>query len=328
MLHLSFGCWNYDRTRALMDRSVVPDGIDLTYLNMPVEETFFRMLRHQRVRRRRDVAVVVHACPAHGSRAPSSRSRCFPRASSATRRSTSMRDAGIREPKDLIGKRVGCPEYQMTAPVWIRGILSDEYGVPVDSVTYFTGGEEEPEPHGEDEARPAGQHQGPADRSGQDAGGDAARRRDRRALHGAHAVDLSTATAGAAAIRGLSCRWSATTSARPASFRSCTPLRSGARCTRRTAGSRSRCSRRFREAQRRTYEDLRETAALKAMLPWLHAHVEEARREMGDDFWPYGFKPQSRDARDLPALPLRARAVEAPAHTGGDFRAGNDGSRS
>ena len=32
----------------------------------------------------------------------------------------------------------------MTAPVWIRGILQDEYGVPVDSVTYYTGGEEEP----------------------------------------------------------------------------------------------------------------------------------------------------------------------------------------
>src|ERR1700752_3824433 len=46
-LKLSFGCWNYDRTRALMDGSVVPDGIDLTYLNMPVEETFFRMLRHR-----------------------------------------------------------------------------------------------------------------------------------------------------------------------------------------------------------------------------------------------------------------------------------------
>src|SRR5262249_20585514 len=36
------------------------------------------------------------------------------------------------------------PEYQMTAPVWIRGILSDEYQVPVDSVTYLCGGEEEP----------------------------------------------------------------------------------------------------------------------------------------------------------------------------------------
>ena len=32
----------------------------------------------------------------------------------------------------------------MTAPVWIRGILPDQYGVPVDSVTYVTGGEEEP----------------------------------------------------------------------------------------------------------------------------------------------------------------------------------------
>src|SRR5437763_16945538 len=52
--------------------------------------------------------------------------------------------SGIREPKDLIGKRVGTPEYQMTAPVWIRGILADEYAVPVDAVTYCSGGAEEP----------------------------------------------------------------------------------------------------------------------------------------------------------------------------------------
>jgi 4,5-dihydroxyphthalate decarboxylase len=52
--------------------------------------------------------------------------------------------SGLREAKDLIGKRVGNPECQMTAPVRIRGILSDHYGVPVDSVTCVTGGEEEP----------------------------------------------------------------------------------------------------------------------------------------------------------------------------------------
>src|SRR6202045_4550330 len=56
-------------------------------------------------------------------------------------------ESGIREPKDLIGKRVGNPEYQMTAPVWIRGIMSDEYGVPVTSATYLSGGEEEPGRH-------------------------------------------------------------------------------------------------------------------------------------------------------------------------------------
>ena len=45
-LRLTLACWNYDRTRALMDGSVQPDGIDLNYLNLPVEETFFRMLRN------------------------------------------------------------------------------------------------------------------------------------------------------------------------------------------------------------------------------------------------------------------------------------------
>ncbi|MEO5845503.1 MAG: ABC transporter substrate-binding protein, partial [Caldimonas sp.] len=44
----------------------------------------------------------------------------------------------------------------------------------------------------------------------------------------------------------------------------------------------------FVESQRRTYADLQETAALKAMLPWLTAHLEDVRREMGTDYWPYG----------------------------------------
>jgi 4,5-dihydroxyphthalate decarboxylase len=45
----------------------------------------------------------------------------------------------------------------------------------------------------------------------------------------------------------------------------------------------------FKEAQQKTYQDMHETAAHKTMLPWLSAHVEEARREMGNDFWSYGF---------------------------------------
>jgi 4,5-dihydroxyphthalate decarboxylase len=44
----------------------------------------------------------------------------------------------------------------------------------------------------------------------------------------------------------------------------------------------------FQTSQREVYEDLNETAALKVMLPWLTAHIEETRREMGNDFWPYG----------------------------------------
>jgi 4,5-dihydroxyphthalate decarboxylase len=39
---------------------------------------------------------------------------------------------------------VGSPEFQLTACVWIRGILAEHHGVPVDSVTYYTGGQETP----------------------------------------------------------------------------------------------------------------------------------------------------------------------------------------
>jgi 4,5-dihydroxyphthalate decarboxylase len=53
-------------------------------------------------------------------------------------------DSGIRTPADLRGKRVGSPEFQLTAGVWIRGILAEHHGVPVDSVTYYTGGQETP----------------------------------------------------------------------------------------------------------------------------------------------------------------------------------------
>src|SRR5438094_10197747 len=46
-LQLSLACWDYDRTRALADGSVRPEGIDLIYHKLLVEETFFRMLRNR-----------------------------------------------------------------------------------------------------------------------------------------------------------------------------------------------------------------------------------------------------------------------------------------
>src|SRR5947209_17337114 len=46
-LRLTLACWNYDRTRALLEERISVDGIELNYLNLVVEETFFRMLRHR-----------------------------------------------------------------------------------------------------------------------------------------------------------------------------------------------------------------------------------------------------------------------------------------
>jgi 4,5-dihydroxyphthalate decarboxylase len=140
---MTLACWDYDRTRALADGSVQPEGIDLNVLNLHVEETFFRMLRHREFDAA-EMSLSSYTVTAARPESPFIAIPVFP--SRFFRQSCIFVSArsGIREPKDLVGKRIGVPEYQMTAPVWIRGILQDEYGVDPAGVEYFTGGEEEP----------------------------------------------------------------------------------------------------------------------------------------------------------------------------------------
>jgi 4,5-dihydroxyphthalate decarboxylase len=142
-IHLTLACWNYDRTRALAEGRVPVDGVDLTYLNLPVEETFFRMLRYHEF----DVAEMSlssYVMSLFSAAPPFVAIPVFPSRSFRHSCIFINRNSGIGESKDLMGKKVGSPEYQLTAPVWIRGILSDEYDVPVASAKYFTGGQEEP----------------------------------------------------------------------------------------------------------------------------------------------------------------------------------------
>ncbi|MEU0966255.1 ABC transporter substrate-binding protein [Streptomyces sp. NPDC005917] len=142
-LHLTFACGDYDRTRALEEGTVRPDGIDLTYLRLPVEETFFRMMRHQEF----EVAEMSLSSYVLSLRADPGPFVALPVFTSRMFRHGSLychADAGIHAPEDLRGKRIGTPEYQLTACVWMRGILADRHGVPVDSVSYLTGGQETP----------------------------------------------------------------------------------------------------------------------------------------------------------------------------------------
>src|SRR5215470_6973889 len=113
-LRLTFACWNYDRTRALLEERVPVDGIELTYLNLVVEETFFRMLRHQEF----DVAEMSlssYTLSLFKDNPPFIAIPVFP--SRFFRHSCIYihTGSGIHEPKDLMGKRVASPEYQMTA---------------------------------------------------------------------------------------------------------------------------------------------------------------------------------------------------------------------
>ena len=292
-LRMSLACWNYDRTRALMDGTVQPDGIELNYLNLPVEETFFRMLRHQEF----DAAemslssytVSMFREPRPFVAIPIFPSRCF-RHSSIYINARS----GIREPRDLVGKRVGVPEYQMTAPVWIRGILAEYYGVPVNSVTYRTGGEEEP---GRTEKLKLDL---PPDIRVQPIGA----MQTLSAMLASGEIDVlyaarmpSTFATGGGSVRRLfenfpqvEAQYFRDTGIFPI-MHTVVIRRDVYEQNRWVAQSLYKA---FVAAQRRNYDDLYVTAALKASLPWLMAHVEETRALMGDDFWPYGLDRNRR----------------------------------
>jgi len=112
-LRLSLACWNYDRTRALMEERVPVDGVELNYLSLPVERRFFRMMgiRNSTSRRCRSLPT---CCRCFKENPPFIAIPVFP--SRFFRHSCVFinRHSGILEPKDLAGKRVGTPEYQLT----------------------------------------------------------------------------------------------------------------------------------------------------------------------------------------------------------------------
>jgi len=142
-IQLTLACWDYDRTRALQDGRVQVEGVELTYLPLRVEETFWRMLRYQEF----DAAELSMGSYLMARDKGSPRFVALPVFPSRTFRHSCIyvhKDSGIREPKDLAGKRVGVPEYQITMAIWVRGILQHEYGVAPEKMRWFTGGQEQP----------------------------------------------------------------------------------------------------------------------------------------------------------------------------------------
>ena len=286
-LDLSLACWDYDRVRPLMDGTVRPDGINLNFQPLVVEETFFRMLRHQEF----DAAELSMSSYIVSLAKPERPFIAIPVFPSRFFRHSCIyvnADSGIETPHDLIGKRVGSPEYQMTAPVWIRGILAEHYGVPPDRVTHVTGGEEQP---GRTEKLPI---QLPPNFRVERLTGDqtlAAMLRD-------GGIDALVTARKPSTYDGVRVRRLFVDYQRveQAYWRSTGifPIMHVVAIRREVYEANRWVARAllkaFAEAQALTYQGLRETAALKGMLPWFNAHVEDTVDLMGDDFWPYGLQ--------------------------------------
>ncbi len=285
-LQLTFACGDYDRTRALEEGTVRPDGIELTYLRLPVEETFFRMMRH------REFEVAEMSLSSY-VKSLDSEDRPFVALPVYTSRQFRHAgifvhvNSGIEKPEDLRGKVVGTPEWQLTANVWIRGFLADQYGVPVDSVEYRTGGQES---------------SGRIEKAAVDLG-------DRIRIQPIGEGETLSAMLAAGAIDAFQ------GPRVPSSFVPGGPVRRlfadpvaaekeyFARTgifpimhvvvIRRDVYERHRwvaqsLTKALTEAKHKAMAELYDASALRFMLPWLIPGLEEARALLGEDYWSYG----------------------------------------
>ena len=292
-LRLTLACWDYDRTRALMDGTVTPDGIELVYLNQPVEETFFRMMRYREFDCS-EMSLSSYVASLQAENPPFVAIPVFP--SRYFRHSCIFVSAksGIRRPEELKGRRVGVPEYQMTAPVWIRGILSDDHGVKVTDVEHFSGGEEEP---GRDEKLKL----------------DLPSNIRLRPIPGDKTLSRMLADGELDAL--VTARSPSTFHKEPDKVRRLFPnyvevekdyyRRTKIFPTMHTVVIRrdvyaknpwvaQSLYKAFTDAKAKACALYDQTAALPAMVPWLLAELEETRREMGEDWWPYGLEPNRK----------------------------------
>jgi 4,5-dihydroxyphthalate decarboxylase len=143
-LHITMAGGFYDRTRAILDGSVRPEGLTLSYVELPIEEVFWRVLRYGEF----DVAECSLAyyliSRSHGIghdyvAIPLFPSRCFRHGFVFVNR-----NSGITRPEELKGKVMGVPEYAMTAALWLRGLFQHDYGVPPEAMRWRVGGIEQP----------------------------------------------------------------------------------------------------------------------------------------------------------------------------------------
>lgn len=140
---LVLACGPYDRTAALADGRCRPEGLDLNVVPLEPEEIFWRMMRHAEF----DVSEMSLSSYAVATARGDDRFVGLPVFLSRSFRHSSIyvrADSELEDPAELRDGRVGVPEYQMTAAVWVRGFLEDDHGLAPEDVTWVTGGLEQP----------------------------------------------------------------------------------------------------------------------------------------------------------------------------------------
>ncbi len=286
-LELSIAFGDYDRVRPLVDGTVTIDGVVPVLMTLEPEEIFFRAFRHAEF----DIAELSLSSftvrTARGDNpylgVPVFLSRAFRHSGIYVRT-----DRGIRAPADLKGRKVGLAEYQLTANVWIRALLDDDFGVTPASIQWVRGGIEEP---GRPEKIPIGL---PRDVALTDA--PVGRSLSQMLLAGEIDALIGPRTPSAMTMPGSNVGW-LFPDPRAAAIENYRRTRNfpimhliGLRKTlaERDPWLPAAILKAFDRAKAVAFARLADTSASKVMLPFVDQQLAEARELLGHDPWPYG----------------------------------------
>jgi len=296
MIGLSLVCGRYDRTAALLDGRTTIEGCNVTAVSLTPEETFFRVFTQHEF----DVAELSFSTYLMQTARGECQYIAIPAFVSRAFRHSGfyVRSDRISDPADLRGKRVGVPEYQVTAAVWGRGILQHEYGVPPSDIRWIVGGVEQLGRHEKVPlSPPSGVH-----------------------IESAHEMPLSQQLAEGAIDAILAPR-------APSCFQNKAPnvarlfpdsrsveaeyyKKTGIFPIMHLVGIRKSLVQKhpwlaastmkaFAQARALAMPGLDDTTALVTSLPWQTQEAEYTRSVMGDDPWPYGVEKNLRTIEAL-----------------------------
>lgn len=295
---ITIACGDYDRTRAIRDGTVKVEGCTVTYLPLYPEEIFHRVFKFREF----DVAELSFSSyirtVATGASAyigiPAFVSRIFRHSGIYIRNG-----AGIGRPQDLRGKRVGLPEYQITAVVWMRAMMQHEYGVAPSEIHWRSGGQEQPGRHERTPLEPI---------EGVDLQPISADKTLVSMLREGELDALFAARAPSSFVNGephIARLFSNTRQAEQAYYDKTKlfPIMHLVSIRRTLAENypwlATSVYKAFCEAKAQAMTAMRDVNALTVTLPWLEAETNETMAIMGDDFWKYGVAENKREIEAL-----------------------------
>lgn len=293
--NISVACWNYDRTSAIADGRVKPDGLQVRYVRSTILESVDGMLSGRYDAG--EFSLSAYAITFFREKLPFIAIPVFVSRVFRHRSIFIRNNSDIKNPKDLVGKRVGIPRYRQTAGVWMRGILADEYQLPVNAVSYFQGDVDEAE-------KPEWQRFGVPKSEVTPSRADIKLEfvEGKRTLYEMLISGELDAIYSAMDPKSLSRRNEikrlfedyVLEEKRYFAKTKIFPIMHVIVIKKSVYDENPKIARSlydaFLESKRIAGIDLNETGYYSTMLPWQVNHVKETRETLGDDFWPYGVK--------------------------------------